>query len=91
MKTWYEKFSAVPPEPQTHDEGQPMDPAALPSGGFQVRPVQRCFNLEDDDEADTPTDSEEPALHLTDSASEAASLAPASQSAATPTTGTNNA
>ena len=67
-----------------------MDPAALPAGSSQVRLAQRRFNTEDDDEADTPK--EEPALDPTDSASEAAaSSAPASESAATPTTGTKNA
>jgi hypothetical protein len=70
-------------------ERQPMDPSALPAGSSQVRLAQRRFNTEDDDEAGTPK--EEPARHPTDSASEAASSAPASESAATPTTGTKNA
>ncbi len=80
------------PEPQTDDEGQPIDPAALqplPAGGSLVRPAQQCFSAEDDGKVDTPT--ELPPQHLTDSHSEAASSAPALQSASTPTTGANNA
>ncbi len=71
------------PEPKTNDEGQPISPAALPTGGSQVRQAPLCFSVEDEDEAVTPT--EEPSTITTDFASEAASSTPAaSQSAATP-------
>ena len=90
MKTWYERFPAVPPEPQTDDEGLPLASAALPAEGTQVRPAQRCFNMEDeDDEGETPQE-ETAALHQTDPASGAASPAPAAAESAA-TTGTKKA
>ncbi len=45
MKTWYDQFPTVPPDPQTNDEGQPLgsEPAAIPAEGSQVRLASVVF------------------------------------------------
>ncbi len=81
MKKFYEKFPPVVPDPETDDEGLPLEghvlgsePAALPAVGSHVRLAARSFNTEDDDDVDLNSTLDKAVPQPTDSPSGVASL-----------------